>query len=76
MTNDKVKTGTVHSSDRVELIAAHQSKFLSFLSARVEYRAAAEDILRSTYLKAVEHCSDMGLEPEQSQLAQTGQRAH
>jgi RNA polymerase sigma factor (sigma-70 family) len=59
MTNDEVRTGTLHSFDRVELIAAHQSKFLNFLSARVEDRAAAEDILQSAYLKAVEHGSDI-----------------
>jgi RNA polymerase sigma-70 factor (ECF subfamily) len=43
----------------VELIAAHQSKFLNFLSARVEDRAVAEDILQSAYLKAMEHGSDI-----------------
>jgi RNA polymerase sigma-70 factor (ECF subfamily) len=59
MTNDEVETSTVRSTDRVELIAAHQSKFLSFLSARVEDRAAAEDILQSAYLKAVEHGSEI-----------------
>ncbi len=59
MTDDKVKTGTVGSSDRAELIASHQSKFLNFLSARVEDRAVAEDILQSAYLKAVEHGSDI-----------------
>jgi RNA polymerase sigma-70 factor (ECF subfamily) len=59
MTYDEVKTDTANSSDRVELIAAHQSKFLSFLSARVEDRGAAEDILQSAYLKAVEHGSEI-----------------
>ena len=49
MRNDEVKTGIVHGSDPVGLIAAHQSKFLSFLSARVEDRASAEDILQSAY---------------------------
>src|ERR1035438_10078972 len=43
------------SSDRVGLITAHQSKFLNFLTARVEDRTTAEDILQSAYLKAVEH---------------------
>jgi RNA polymerase sigma-70 factor (ECF subfamily) len=59
MTNDEAKTSTARSSERVELIAAHQSKFLNFLSARVEDRAAAEDILQAAYLKAVEHGSDI-----------------
>jgi len=57
MTNDEVKSGSADGSGRVELITAHQSKFLNFLSARVEDRAAAEDILQSAYVKAVEHGS-------------------
>ncbi len=57
MTNDEVKFGTADGSDRVELITAHRSKFLNFLSARVEDRAAAEDILQSAYVKAMEHGS-------------------
>jgi len=52
---DKVAT----DSGRVERIAAHQSRFLSFLSARVEDTATAEDILQSAYLKAVEHGSEI-----------------
>ena len=59
MTTDKVTTDTVRLSERVERITAHQSKFLSFLSARVEDRAAAEDILQAAYLKAVEHGSEI-----------------
>jgi|SRR5580658_372149 RNA polymerase sigma factor (sigma-70 family) len=59
MTRDDVTTKTVHLSAQLERIAAHQSKFLGFLSARVEDRAAAEDILQSAYLKAVEHGSDI-----------------
>jgi len=59
MTTDDVTTTTAGLSDRVERIAAHQLKFLGFLSARVEDRAAAEDILQSAYLKAVEHGSDI-----------------
>jgi DNA-directed RNA polymerase specialized sigma24 family protein len=58
MTNDEVRTSAVHNPDRVELIATHQSTFMNFLTARVEDRAAAEDILQSAYLKAVEHGSD------------------
>jgi len=52
---DKVAT----DSGRVERMAAHQSRFLSFLSARVEDRATAEDILQTAYLKAVEHGSEI-----------------
>jgi RNA polymerase sigma-70 factor (ECF subfamily) len=59
LTTDKVATDTARLSGRVERIAAHQSKFLSFLSARVEDRATAEDILQSAYLKAVEHGSEI-----------------
>jgi len=59
LTTDKVATDTARLSGRVERIAAHQSKFLSFLSARVEDRAAAEDILQSAYVKAVEHGSEI-----------------
>ena len=59
MTTDKVATDTARLSARVERIAANQSKFLSFLSARVEDRAAAEDVLQSAYLKAVEHGSEI-----------------
>jgi hypothetical protein len=68
MTTDDVTTTTAGLSDRVGRIAAHQSKFLSFLSARVEDRAAVEDILQSAYLKAVEHGSDIPL----VQVAQEG----
>jgi RNA polymerase sigma factor (sigma-70 family) len=57
-TND-VTTNTVRLSGPLERVTAHQSKFLSFLSARVEDRAAAEDILQSAYLKAVEHGSEI-----------------
>src|SRR5258708_3503256 len=59
MTTDEVTTDAVRIPDPMERIAAHQSKFLSFLSARVEDRAAAEDILQSAYLKAVEHGSEI-----------------
>jgi RNA polymerase sigma-70 factor (ECF subfamily) len=59
MTTEKTTTDNVRLSERVERIAAHQSKFLNFLSARVEDRAVAEDILQSAYLKAVEHGSEI-----------------
>src|SRR5450759_4025101 len=59
MTAHEVTTNTVPLSDRVERITAQHAKFLSFLSARVEDRATAEDILQSAYLKAVEHGSEI-----------------
>ena len=59
MTTHEVTTNTVPLSDRVERIAAQHAKFLSFLSPRVEDRDAAEDILQSAYLKAVEHGSEI-----------------
>ena len=59
MTTQEVTTNTVPLSDRVERIAAQHAKFLSFLSPRVEDRDAAEDILQSAYLKAVEHGSEI-----------------
>lgn len=59
MTADEVTTEAACISDTLERITAHQSKFLSFLSARVEDRATAEDILQSAYLKAVEHSSEI-----------------
>jgi RNA polymerase sigma factor (sigma-70 family) len=59
MTTDDVTTNAVHLSAQLERITAHQSKFLSFLSARVEDRAAAEDLLQAAYLKALEHGSDI-----------------
>jgi RNA polymerase sigma-70 factor (ECF subfamily) len=59
MTTNEATTDAVQVSDRVERIAAQHAKFLSFLSARVEDKAAAEDILQSAYLKAVEHGSEI-----------------
>jgi RNA polymerase sigma factor (sigma-70 family) len=59
MTTDKVEAAVVGLSDQVERITAQRAKFLSFLSARVEDRATAEDILQSAYLKAVEHGSEI-----------------
>lgn len=58
MTIDRTTTYTVRVSKQIERIAGHQSKFLSFLPTRVENRAAAEDILQSAYLRAVDHGSE------------------
>ena len=59
MATKEVITTPARLSGRIERIAAQHAKFLSFLSARVEDRAAAEDILQSAYLKAVEHGSEI-----------------
>lgn len=40
-------------------IADHHSEFLRFIAARVGERAAAEDILQSAYVKALEHSSQL-----------------
>lgn len=59
MTTDEVLTDTVLLPERIERVFAQHAKFLSFLIARVEDRATAEDILQSAYLKAVEHGSEI-----------------
>ena len=59
MATDDVTNNAGRLSDPLERIVGHQAKFLTFLSARVEDRAAAEDILQSAYLKAVEHGSEI-----------------
>jgi RNA polymerase sigma factor (sigma-70 family) len=48
-------------------IIAHHSEFLGFIAARVGGPAAAEDILQSAYVKALEHGSQ--LRDEESVLA-------
>jgi RNA polymerase sigma-70 factor (ECF subfamily) len=40
-------------------ITAHHSEFLGFIAARVGEPAAAEDILQSAYVKALEHGSQL-----------------
>jgi len=55
------------SSDQVERITEQHGKFLSFLSARVQDKATAEDILQSAYIKAMEHGSE--LREEESTVA-------
>jgi len=49
----------VKSEDRMERLIASRDKFLSFLSARLRYKTAAEDVLQSAYIKALEHGSDI-----------------
>jgi RNA polymerase sigma factor (sigma-70 family) len=43
----------------LERITAHHSEFLRFIAARVGEPAAAEDILQSAYVKALEHGSQL-----------------
>jgi RNA polymerase sigma-70 factor (ECF subfamily) len=47
------------STDAIDRIMAHHTKFLSFLASRVEDKTAAEDILQSAYIKAIEHGSEI-----------------
>ncbi len=46
-------------ADRMERLIASRGKFLSFLSARLHDKAAAEDVLQIAYIKALEHGSDI-----------------
>jgi RNA polymerase sigma factor (sigma-70 family) len=59
MTTKEVGTDTALLPNRMDRVIAQHAKFLSFLSARVEDKSAAEDILQSAYLKAVEHGSEI-----------------
>lgn len=45
--------------DRLERLIASRAKFLAFLSARLREKGAAEDILQSAFIKALEHGSDI-----------------
>ena len=47
------------SNATLSRILAHRAKFLSFLAARVENNATAEDILQSAYIKAMERGSEI-----------------
>ncbi len=42
-------------TDRIGNLVASRDKFLGFLSARLHDKAAAEDVLQSAYIKALEH---------------------
>lgn len=44
--------------DRLERLIASRAKFLAFLSARLRGKGAAEDILQSAFIKALQHGSD------------------
>jgi RNA polymerase sigma factor (sigma-70 family) len=59
MTTDEVTAMPNQRTDSLDRITTQRAKFLGFLSARVEDKAAAEDILQSAYLKAIEHSSEI-----------------
>ena len=42
-------------ADRIGNLVASRDKFLGFLSARLHDKGAAEDVLQSAYIKALEH---------------------
>ncbi len=43
-----------HANSAIERITSQHARFINFLTARVTDRAAAEDLLQSAYLKAIE----------------------
>jgi DNA-directed RNA polymerase specialized sigma24 family protein len=51
--------GSDRSDATLSRILAHHATFLSFLKARVESAATAEDILQSAYIKAIERGSQI-----------------
>jgi RNA polymerase sigma factor (sigma-70 family) len=59
MTIDQLESIAVKSTDAIDRIMANHTKFLGFLAARVEDKTAAEDILQSAYIKAIEHGSEI-----------------
>lgn len=46
-------------ADRMGRLIASRDKFLSFLTARLRDKAAAEDVLQAAYIKALERGSDI-----------------
>lgn len=48
----------VNTADTLGRLMVHQAKFLSFLSSRVD-ASAAEDILQSAYIEAMEHAGEI-----------------
>ena len=52
-------TKTTQSPTPIERILAERESFLGFVRARVEDREAAEDILHSSYVKAMEHAAKL-----------------
>jgi RNA polymerase sigma factor (sigma-70 family) len=53
-----VRMGLV-SSATLELLVANRAAFLDFVAARVESRAAAEDILQEALSRALEHADEL-----------------
>ncbi len=50
---------TTVAKTRMDRLLASRDKFLSFLSARLRDKVAAEDVLQSAYVKALEHGSSI-----------------
>jgi RNA polymerase sigma-70 factor (ECF subfamily) len=48
----------IDTADTLDRLMVHQAKFLNFLSSRVD-ASAAEDILQSAYIKAMEHAGEI-----------------
>jgi RNA polymerase sigma-70 factor, ECF subfamily len=59
MVTNQDESDPSESIDTIDRIMAHHAKFLSFLASRVEDKAAAEDILQSAFIKAIEHGSEI-----------------
>lgn len=59
MATDEAIAASDHLPNPVDRITRQHSKFLNFLSVRLEDRATAEDILQSAYLKAIKHSSEI-----------------
>ena len=59
--NPEIRTELPHDRPQsvAESMAAHHGKFLGFLRGRISDPAAAEDILQSAYIKAMEHGSEI-----------------
>lgn len=55
----KVRQGTSPNEALLERVITHRGKFLQFLTSRLEDRAAAEDILQTAYVKALERGSEI-----------------
>jgi RNA polymerase sigma factor (sigma-70 family) len=56
---NQIENVAFKSSNAIDRIMAHHTKFLRFLAARVEDKTASEDILQSAYIKAIEHGAEI-----------------
>ena len=59
MRNDESFAWSDELPEQVGKLVTHHDKFLNFLVARVQDRATAEDILQASYIKAIEHGSEI-----------------